>query len=291
MNKLWKLMIFIGLLIGPMAVAQDDLLSILDEESDGSSFAVEAIFKGTRLINGHTVETRRQHNLDFLISHRFGRINGGAYEFFGLDQANVRLGFDYGLTDHINLGIGRSSFEKTLGGYFKYAFVHQTTGSKSFPFSATLFSSVAIKTLKEREFEDQVKFTDRLSYTHQVLIARKFSPSFSMQLMPSYVHFNTIYPDENRNDLYIAGVGGRMKLTPRVSLNVEYYYQLQKKQSGLKDALAIGFDIETGGHVFQLHLTNAQSMIEKGFLTETTGDFFNGDIHFGFNISRTFQLK
>jgi opacity protein-like surface antigen len=275
----------------PSAIwAQEDLLAILDEETEEVETKVEAIFKGTRLINGHTVETRDRNNLDFIISHRFGRLNGGAYEFFGLDQSNVRLGLDYGLTDNINLGIGRSSFEKTFDGYFKYAFVHQTSGKRNVPVSATLLSSISIKTLRQREFEE-LTFSQKIAYTHQVLIARKFSSAFSMQVMPTLVHFNAIEPTDERNNAFAAGIGGRIKLNKRVSLNAEYYYQFQRKDPLSKNVIAIGFDIETGGHVFQLQLTNAQAMIEKGFLAETTGDFFNGDIHFGFNISRTFQLK
>jgi hypothetical protein len=270
--------------------AQEDLLAILDEETEEVETKVEAIFKGTRLINGHTVETRDRNNLDFIISHRFGRLNGGAYEFFGLDQSNVRLGLDYGLTDNINLGIGRSSFEKTFDGYFKYAFVHQTSGKRNVPVSATLLSSISIKTLRQREFEE-LTFSQKIAYTHQVLIARKFSSAFSMQVMPTLIHFNAIEPTDERNNVFAAGIGGRIKLNKRVSLNAEYYYQFQRKDPLSKNVIAIGFDIETGGHVFQLQLTNAQAMIEKGFLAETTGDFFNGDIHFGFNISRTFQLK
>lgn len=283
--------IFCLLLLLPSAIwAQEDLLAILDEETEEVETKVEAIFKGTRLINGHTVETRDRNNLDFIISHRFGRLNGGAYEFFGLDQSNVRLGLDYGLTDNINLGIGRSSFEKTFDGYFKYAFVHQTSGKRNVPVSATLLSSISIKTLRQREFEE-LTFSQKIAYTHQVLIARKFSSAFSMQVMPTLIHFNAIEPSDERNDVFAAGIGGRIKLNKRVSLNAEYYYQFQRKDPLSKNVIAIGFDIETGGHVFQLQLTNAQAMIEKGFLAETTGDFFNGDIHFGFNISRTFQLK
>ncbi|MBO6661295.1 MAG: hypothetical protein JJ862_10525 [Roseivirga sp.] len=283
--------IFCLLLLLPSSIwAQEDLLAILDEETEEVETKVEAIFKGTRLINGHTVETRDRNNLDFIISHRFGRLNGGAYEFFGLDQSNVRLGLDYGLTDNINLGIGRSSFEKTFDGYFKYAFVHQTSGKRNVPVSATLLSSISIKTLRQREFEE-LTFSQKIAYTHQVLIARKFSSAFSMQVMPTLIHFNAIEPTDERNNVFAAGIGGRIKLNKRVSLNAEYYYQFQRKDPLSKNVIAIGFDIETGGHVFQLQLTNAQAMIEKGFLAETTGDFFNGDIHFGFNISRTFQLK
>lgn len=290
MNKSYRYILCLLLALPLSLSAQDDLLDVLNDEMDAQTTTVEAIFKGTRLINGHSVETRDKNNLDFIISHRFGRLNGGAYQFFGLDQSNVRLGFDYGLTDNINLGIGRSSYEKTFDAYFKYAVLHQKTGENAFPFSATILSSLAIKTLREPQFGD-FTFSEKLAFTHQVLLARKFSPALSMQLMPTFIHFNNIYPDDVNNDVIAMGIGGRMKLNSRVSLNMEYYYQMQQKNPDYRNVIAIGFDIETGGHVFQLQLTNAQSMIEKGFLAETTGDFFNGDIHFGFNISRTFQLK
>ena len=279
------------LLLMPFTVwSQDDLLSILDKETSAIETKVDATFKGTRLINGHTVETRDKGNLDFIISHRFGRLNGGAYEFFGLDQSNVRIALEYAFTDNITIGIGRNSFEKTFDGYFKYAFLHQSNGGANVPVSATFLSTISVKTLKQRGFEE-LSFSQKLAYTHQLLIARKFNSSFSLQLMPTMVHFNAIEPSDENNDVFAVGLGGRMKLNQRVSLNAEYYYQMQRKDPLSKNVIAIGFDIETGGHVFQLQFTNAQSMIEKGFIGETSGDFFKGDIHFGFNISRTFQLK
>ena len=287
-----KNIVVIGLclLLGVKAYAQDDLLELLEEESSEETFVVEATFKGTRLINGHSVETRRKNNLDFLISHRFGKISGGIYEFLGFDQSNVRIGFDYGLTDNFNIGIGRNSFEKTYDGYLKYRILRQKQGGTVIPVSVTLFSSTAIKTLKDRVYDDVTTFPNRLVYTHQLLIARKFSPGFSFQLMPTVVHFNAITEDQLRNDVFALGAGGRIKLSQRVSINAEYYYNLERFTEESFNSVAIGFDIETGGHVFQLQFTNSQAMVEKGFIAETRDDFFNGDIHFGFNIARTFQL-
>lgn len=273
-----------------VASAQDDLLDMLEAEGPNETFTVDATFKGSRLINGHSIETRKKKNLDFLISHRFGRINGGAYQLYGLDQSNIRIGFDYGVSDDFNIGIGRNSFEKTYDGYLKYRLVKQSTGAKETPLSVTLFSSVSIETLKDPLHEDVIEFVDRLAYVHQVLIARKFSSSFSFQITPSYVHFNTKREGERLNTIYGLGFGGRIKLSQRVSLNAEYYYVGATFKEGVHNSIAIGFDIETGGHVFQLHFTNSQAMIEKGFIAETRDDFFGGDIHFGFNISRTFQL-
>jgi len=277
------------LFISVAGYGQDDLLDMLDKESENETFLVEATFKGTRLINGHSVETRKKNNLDFLISHRFGEISGGTYQFFGFDQSNVRFGFDYGVSDRFNVGIGRNSFEKTYDGYLKYRLLRQTTG-KGVPISATLFTSGSIKTLKDGLNNDMITFNDRLAYTSQLLIARKFSSSVSLQLMPTYVHFNAILPEHDNHDIYALGVGGRIKLSQRVALNFEYYYRLQEHKQSTYNTVAVGFDIETGGHVFQVHFTNSQSMIEKGFIGETSNNFFEGDIHFGFNISRTFQL-
>lgn len=271
--------------------AQDDLMDLLEKETEPTTNYTESTFKGTRLINGHSIETRKKGVLDFIIGHRFGRINSGAYEFFGLDQSNVRIGFDYGLTDRFNIGIGRNSFEKTYDSFLKYKLMRQQTGSRQLPVSIVAFSSIAIKTLRTSDTSTELDFTSRLTYTYQLIIARKFSPSFSFQLLPSLVHRNAVLPNLEGNDIYALGAGGRMKLSKRLSLNAEYYYQLNRiPNSIIQNSIALGVDIETGGHVFQLQLTNSQAMIEKGFITETTGNFFRGDIHFGFNISRTFQL-
>ncbi|MFY0601474.1 MAG: hypothetical protein JXR03_17500 [Cyclobacteriaceae bacterium] len=270
--------------------AQDDLLDLLDEQTPQETYIVEATFKGTRILNGHSVETRRKNNLDFLISHRFGKINGGAYQLFGLDQSNVRISFDYGVTDRFNIGIGRNSFEKTFDGYLKYRLLRQSSGAKAMPLSVTLFTSSSIKTLRDEVFKEVIDFNDKLAFTSQVLLARKINANISLQLMPTYVHFNTIRPEQKKNDIYALGGGGRFKLSQRISVNAEYYHQFNRLVKGSKNAIGIGFDIETGGHVFQLHFTNSQSMVEKGFIAEGRNDFFAGDIHFGFNISRTFQL-
>lgn len=285
----------VTLLIFPLwnVLAQEDLMDIINEEiKEEESAYAEQIFKGTRLINGHSVETRKRGVLDVIISHRFGRVNSGAYELFGLDQSNVRLGMDYGVTDRLNAGVGRNSFEKTFDGFLKYKLIRQQAGNDgTIPVSVVGFSSIALKTLKSNDQASEPDFNSRLTYTHQLIVAKKFSPSFSFQLSPTLVHRNAVLEDQDPNDIYALGAGGRIKLNKRVSLNAEYYYQFNRiGNSTIQNSVAIGFDIETGGHVFQLHFTNSRAMIEKGFITETTGDFFDGDIHFGFNISRTFQL-
>lgn len=269
--------------------AQDDLLASLEAEQSNEKTMVEATFKGTRLINGHTIETRKKGVMDFIIAHRFGTIDGGTYDLFGLDNATMRIGLEYAFSDRFYLGVGRSSFEKTYDGFVKYRLIRQSKGVGSMPFSATWLSTIAIKTLKDPE--NDLSFSDKVANSHQLLIASKLSSGVSLQLMPTLVHRNLIREEDENNDVFALGVGGRIKLSQRLALCVEYYHQFQKLNDNTTDAIAIGVDIETGGHVFQLQFTNATSMIPKGFVSETTNDFFEGEIHFGFNVSRTFQLK
>ncbi len=269
-----------------LVCAQDDLLSQIDQELDQGSIEVSSTFKGTRLINGHSIETRSKKNLTFIISHRFGNIRGGAYEFFGMDGANIRLGLDYAITDKFTIGIGRNSLGKHLDGFAKYRILSQSKGEKHIPVSLTYFGSAAYRTVRTTP---ELTFQQNLAFTNQLLIARKISSAISLQLMPVWVHYNAVSIEEN-NDVFAIGVGGRYKIGKRFSLNVEYYHQLRELNPDYFNALALGFDIDTGGHIFQFHITNSAAMIAKGFVGETTDDFFGGNIHLGFNITRNFQL-
>ncbi len=287
----WLFLLFGGVTIN--LSAQDDLISILEKESSDSTLVnfTEATFKSSRVINGHSVEMRDGGVLEFLISHRFGRINEGIDEFFGLDDSNIRLGLEFGITQNLNIGIGRSSFEKQYDGFIKYRFLRQQSGAKNIPITAVAFASMAINTLDDLPDQD-LDFSNRTNYSYQILLARKFNAGFSLQITPTLVHKNLVPLESDDNDLYSIGVGARQKITKRLAINAEYFYQLNKPEGqGVHNSLSLGVDIETGGHVFQLHVTNSRAMIEKGFITETTDNFFDGDIHFGFNISRVFNLS
>lgn len=269
-----------------------DLDEILEEEMQVSTDYVLGTFNGTRLLNGHSVETRKKGILEFLIQHRFGAINTGFDELFGLDQSNIRFGFEYAATDDLTIALGRSSFEKTFDGYVKYRLLKQRSGSNPFPISLTVFGSATIKTVKDYEPGNKPPTVNRMAYTTQILLARKFSEKVSIQLTPSYVHFNSVPTSLDPNDMFALGFGTRIKISNRISINGEYFLNTNPFESiDTYDALALGVDIETGGHIFQLIFTNSRSMLEKGFIAETTGDFFDGDIHFGFNISRAFQIS
>lgn len=273
---------------------QKELLDMLNQGDSAEINFVPATFKSTRIMNGHSVMRMPAGQLDFRISHRFGRVNSGAYEFFGLDQSSIHLSLEYGITDWLMVGAGRGSYEKTFDGFAKFTVLRQSTGAREIPVSVSVLSSIALASLKWPDAERTNYFSSRLSYVHQLLIARKFNPSFSLQLSPSFVHRNLVSTELVPNDIFSLGAGGRIKLSKRISFNAEYYYNLNTgSYTGFEyhNPLSLGFDIETGGHVFQLIFTNSVAMIEKSFIGETTGTWTNADIHFGFNISRVFTLK
>jgi hypothetical protein len=286
MIKRFLVLLFIVL---SLQLSAQDLFDILEDEAPETTEVVTATFKGTRIANGHSIENRKKKELEFIISHRFGRVNTGFYDLFGLDQSNIRFALEYGITDDLTAGLGRSSFEKIYDGFLKYKLVKQKTGANSFPIAISLFGSATIKTQESFDPNFDPSLSERLAYVGQVLIARKFSPSLSLQLTPTFVHRNSVVLDADPHDIFALGFGGRVKLSKRVSLNAEYYYAFDELESlTTTNSLAFGVDIETGGHVFQIILSNSITMIEKSFITETTGNFFGGDIHLGFNISRTF---
>ena len=283
-----KIFLIAFLILASLQLSSQDLLDVLELEAPVTENIVSATFKGTRIVNGHSIENRKNKELEFIISHRFGRVNTGFEELFGLDQANIRFALEYGLTDDLTAGLGRSSFEKTYDGYLKYSLLKQKTGANAFPFAVSLFGSIAAKSQKAIAGNERT-FAESLFYVGQVLIAKKVNSSLSIQVTPTYVHRNLATIAADPHDIFALGFGTRVKLSKRVSLNAEYYQQFQNLTSiNARNSLAFGVDIETGGHVFQIILSNAITMVEKSFITETTGNFFGGDIHLGFNLSRTF---
>ncbi|MCO6488526.1 MAG: hypothetical protein J5I98_08920 [Phaeodactylibacter sp.] len=287
-----KTILLAGLVLAAIALnAQEgDLLSLLGEEEETTDYTT-ASFKTNRVVNLHSLENTAAGVLDVKISHRFGTLNGGTYELFGLDNATIRIGADYGITDRLTAGLGRSSFQKTYDGFLKYKFLRQSTGKRVMPVTAALFASTAVQTLKWQNPGRENYFSSRMYHTFQLILGRKFSEGLSLQLSPTLVHRNLVETSAERNDVLALGTAGRIKLSKRVALNAEYIYVLPDQLApGFRNSFSIGFDIETGGHVFQLHFTNSTSMIEKGFVTETNENWLDGGIHFGFNVSRVFTV-
>jgi hypothetical protein len=285
--------LFLFSLVTFIAFGQEDLMKELESsDNDGIDYTFQT-FKGTRLVNGHTVETKPAGNLEFIFAHRFGPVKGGFYELFGLDEAQVRLGLDYGITDNLSVSIGRNSNDKTMDTYAKYKLIRQSKGARTFPFTVTALLGAGYKPFQRNKDNPEGFGTiDRLSYVSQLLIARKFSTNLSFQLMPVFIHRNAVFQAYELNDQMALGVGGRIKFTKSVALTTEYYFRLDKPENDrYKNVVGIGIDIETGGHVFQIVVTNTRGLTERAFITETTSDFSEGDVQVGFNVTRTFQLK
>lgn len=282
MKKIKLVFVFLSFVF--ITHAQEDLLSILESESPEDKQYAIATFKSTRIINGQSIETRTQGTLEFIISHRFGTLNSGVNELWGLDRSNIRLGLEYGITDNLTFGVGRSSYDKTLDLFGKYRLVRQ---SNYFPITATFFASLA-RNLDNRADESGL---ERNAYTGQLLLARKFNDRLSFQLAPTMIQRNRVESLDDANFLLALGIGARYKITNRIAIVSEYTPVFTDLSDRFFNAVAMGVDIETGGHVFQLHFTNAEQSIEKGFIGEVDQNFWDGGIHYGFNIVRVFDLK
>lgn len=276
------------LVVAQTVSAQDDLLNELEKQEVPARNTTLGTFHGTRLINGHSVETKAAGSLEFIITHRFGTLNSGGYELWGLDQSFIRLGLEYGITDKLGVGIGRNSADKTFDYYLKYKLLQQR---EAVPVTVTMLGTTSYNASLNREFPT-LTTKDKMSFVAQVLVARKFSSRVSLQVMPVYLHRNTVDQDTVNNSLLSLGMGGRVKITRSMAIVGEYYLRLNEKEGNpFHDSIGLAVEFETGGHVFQLVFTNSRGMMERAFLAETNDNFFDGDIHFGFNITRTFQLS
>jgi hypothetical protein len=276
-------------------VFSQDIDDLLNEANSSNTEEVLETFKSTHIIVGQSVERMKEGQLDFRISHHFGDINSGGYNLWGLDQeAQIHFGLDYGITNWLMVGIGRGKYQKTYDGLLKFSILRQSKGSKNIPVSVSLYTSTAYYSEKWTG-KGTLPTWDRFSYTSQLLVARKFNERISIEINPTYIHRNIVETELDPNDVFSVGAGGRIKLTKRTSFNAEYYFVLPTQRNAPSvetyNPLSFGFDLETGGHVFQLYLSNSMAMIEKSFIAETSTSWLKGGIHFGFNISRTFALK
>ena len=280
-----------------LAAAQAD--SLMDMLNDGASNAkkepVYATFKATRIINGNSVENLGHGVLDFRISHRFGRLDQGAENFFGLDNATTRIGLDYGITKWLMIGLGHSTFNKEDDGFVKIKLLRQE--HNGMPITLSYAGSVSVQTTPAPILPagDTWLFSNKLYFSNQLLIARKFNDRVSLQLMPTIVHYNLVDSSKFSNNTVAIGVGGRVKVSKRIAVTGEYYFRATNADllyTGAKtyNALSLGIDIETGGHVFQLMITNAQGLTDRTFIGQTTDTWSKGSLHFGFNISRVFTI-
>ncbi len=281
------------------AWAQDDLLDMLKAENTVSS-PVLATFKGTRIITGQSNENIAKKHLNFLILHRFGELKDDAtyYSFLGIDAATVRLALDYGITDKLMVGVGRSSVAKIYDFSVKYKLFQQTSGgNKNFPIAVSYYGNMGVNTTTFADPTRDNYFTSRLNFCNQLIISKKVTPGISLQITPTFVHRNLVAKTSDPNDIIALGLGGSFKITRSTRFNIEYYPRLTGRdelipntKNNFEDYLAVGVDIETGGHVFQLMFSNSTYMYEQGFVAQTTGKWSDFGIRLGFNLSRTFSF-
>lgn len=293
-NKLVIVLVFfLFVVLNSFPVLSQDLDALLEKEASPASTLATATFKSTRIVNGHSIERMKKNQLEFRISHRFDQLNSGANNLFGLDYGKIHFALEYGLTDWLEIGVGRGSEEKTFDGFGKLSILRQSHGAKFMPVHLSyLISTEYISS----DTNPLMKTTaSRMAFVQQILIARKFNEQLSFQLTPTFIHRNQVPLETDRNDLFAVGAGARYKLSRRIALNLEYYYVYRANAAALPavyyNPLGIGIDLETGGHVFQIMLTNSQSMREAGFIGKTTGSWGAGGIHLGFNISRVFSFN
>ena len=276
------LIIIIG--ISTTLYAQDDLLDLIDDGFE-NTYPVNATFKAKRIVNSQSIEMPKPRILDFMILHRFGSMSNGAYDLFGMDEAVIRFDLKYGLSDRISFGIGRSSLNKTFDIFTKVKIMGQKTGYRSFPITLVFFSKMEIETIIE-----DMSMNDRITYDFQFLLAKKFNRSLSLQLMPTLIHRNLVETNSDSHDLISIGVGGRMKMTKRTSVNFDTFFPFGQRSETYRQGWGIGYDIETGGHVFQLILTNARGSFESEYIENASGTLEDLDLYLGFNIARVFYL-
>ena len=280
------------LLLAMQSLTAQGLLDALNEGIEEPTVPVSATFKDTRIVNVQSNETPAEGVLHFVIAHRFGTLSSGIYDLWGLDNAQMRMALDYGITDRLAVGMARNTYQKTLEANVKARLLRQSTGPEAIPISVTWYSVAMANGLRVSEEDQPYPVSRRLSYVHQAVLARKMSEKLSLALVPSFVHRNFVEESNDAHDLFLMGVGGRYKLGPRFSLNGEYHHFLtQTFGDAFSPSLSLGVDIETGGHVFQLHITNARGMFERSFLAEPAGSWADGDVYFGFNLSRVFTVK
>jgi len=281
-----------------MIFAQDDLLSELESDLVEDK-TITAVFKGLKVVNFESTKLAGKKDLFLVVSHRFGTVKNGIDDFFGLDNAVTQIKFVYGINDWMNLGVARSSLQKKYGLHAKYRLIRQEKDKS--PFTMVGYNLLTINTALDKAILANLEFSDRLTYTSQVLVSRKISEKLSLLLAPTYIHENLAtrgtqigengeeFAFDEENDQFAVGIGGRYKLTTHWSFNVDYGIHLNRSDnSNFTNPLSIGVDLETGGHVFQLLFTNAQAMFEEGFIIQGNGDWSDGDFFFGFNLSRVF---
>lgn len=273
------------LLLLPFSMfAQDDLLKDIDSTPTAKT-KIEAAFKGLKIVNLESTKLAAKGDFYFIVAHRFGSLKDGFEGAYGLDNAVTQLKFLYGVNDWFTVAAARSEQAYDFSGKFML----QPQETNGFPITIAAFTSLGFNNQLKENLYPKMKFEDRMIYVAQLLVSRKFNSKLSLELAPTFFHENFVMDDNQDNSQYAIGMGGRYKFAKRWSVNVDYAAHLNRSgTSPYKNPLSVGVDLDTGGHVFQMHFSSSQGMHEAGFLGNTTGDWTKGDIFFGFNLLRVF---
>ena len=284
MNKFYFFVI--TLLFGCFTFGQNSLLNEISAESDYENTFQMPAFKAMKVVNNQSTKLAGKGDLYLYVGHRFGAIKGGIGSLFGLDYANTKIEMLYGLLNEIQVGFSRESFKKTYNLHVKYGIKKQTS---SFPVSIVGYNSINLDTSLDENVYPNLNYNERYVYISQLLVSRRFSDNFSLQLSPSVIKHNFLTTQAKTDYNYVLNTGSRLKISKRSSFNIDYSYHLNRLKNSIeKNVLSVGVDMETGGHVFQLLFSNTQASDEAGVLTGAEGDWLKGDVFFGFNILRVF---
>lgn len=267
--------------------AQDDLLNELSDSKNSKKEVADAAFKGLQITTMQSTKLAAKGEWYFLVSHRFGDLTNGLDNFFGLDNALTKIGGLYGVRNWLTVGFSRHTYNKTYELSGKVRFIQQEVDG--FPVTIVGYTTMDINTKLETDVYPNLRGSDRLAYSFQLPISRKFSKSFSLEVNPIYIHKNLIDPNFEKENQFLVASGGRYKLSKRLSLNLEYAGRINEiEHDYYHNPLTVGLDIETGGHVFQLVFSNSQALNDVSYFTNALGKWDDKGIFFGFNIYRVF---
>lgn len=286
-------LLFFSLATSIIVSAQDDLESLLLNEIDETIDYTMGTFLSTYLLNSQSTEFINKDGVGIRISHKFGIISSNGNNFFGFDDTNSLMEINYSLADWWNIGLGRATLNESINGFTKFRFLRQSTGASVIPVTAALLLSANYTTIDFDDLERNKNRSDRLDYTSQLLLARKFNHKLSTQLIPTYIHRNLVETKNDLNDIFALGFGATYKLTNRFHINMEYY-KVQKHNTSTQqfyDPMSFGICYQTSRHTFELFATNATGITENRYIALTTNDFWEGDIRIGFNVSIIFSLN
>jgi len=279
--------VFVFFTIG-YASAQDDLLNQLDAEKSNVKDKETTAFKGLQICNIQSTKMTAEGEWYMVISHRFGDLTQGLDNFFGLDNAMTKIGAIYGVTNWLSLGVSRHTYNKIYELTAKYKFADQITSG--FPVTIVGYNTMDINSALSTDQYPNLQPVNRLAYSSQLLMSRKFSEGLSFEVGGVYVHKNLYDDAQELKDQYLVAAGGRCKLSKRLSVNLDYAYKINQLENAplYQNPLTLGLDIETGGHVFQMVFSNSQPMNDVAVFTNATGKWNGGSLYFGFNMYRVF---